>query len=95
MFENAKAARLRPDDVAKLLKVSRVTVSLWFNGHTRPHRLLADRVERVLGAVQAAMDSGDFPVPHDITRRERGLFIQNTINKHLNPDTVPEEQQLV
>ena len=87
MFETAKAARLRPDDVAKLLKVSRVTVSLWFNGHTRPHRLLADRVGKVLGAVQAAMDAGDFPVPHDITRRERGLFIQTTIDKYLNPSS--------
>lgn len=92
MFDNAKAARLRPDDLAKLLKVSRVTVSLWFNGHTRPHHLLAERVDKVLTAIQAAMEAGDFPVPHDITRRERGLFIQNTVNKHLNPPADAERQ---
>ena len=88
MFVTAKAARLRPDDLAKLLKVSRVTVSLWFNGHTRPHRLLADRVQKVLGAIDAAMDAGDFPVPYDIPRRERGLFVQKTVDKHIHTSMV-------
>lgn len=83
MFQVAKDARLRPDDIAKLLKLSRVTVSLWFNGHTNPHHLISKRVNKLLEAIKSAMDAGDFPLPHDVGRRERGMYIHNTIAEHL------------
>ena len=53
MFQRAKEeAKLRPDDLAKLLKVSRVTVSLWFNGHTKPHHLLSKRTIQHVDALE-------------------------------------------
>lgn len=75
-------AKLGPADLAKLLKISRVTASLWLNGHSRPHQLLHDRVVDLLDAVDKATQAGDLPVPHRISRRERGLYITNTIAKH-------------
>lgn len=85
MFDICKQAKLRPDDLAKLLKVSRTTVSLWFNGHTKPHHLLVRRVERVVAAITAAYEAQELPVPYDVNRRERGLYIANTVKKHLQP----------
>lgn len=83
MFAIAKDARLQPADLAKLLKVNRVTVSMWFNGHTAPHRLLDDRVQQLLERIRQALETGDLPVPYDITRRERGHYI----HKILGPRT--------
>ena len=84
MFEIAKEARLQPHDLAKLLKVSRITVSMWFNGHSKPHRLLADRVEKLIDAIAKAVDAGELPVPHDVSRRERGHYIQKSLAKYLD-----------
>ncbi len=38
MIEVYEKAGLKPSNVAKLLNLSRVAVSLWFNGHSAPHR---------------------------------------------------------
>ena len=82
MFDTAKAAKLQPHDLAKLLKVSRVTVSAWYNGHTNPHRLLADRVAKMLDAIAAAVKGGALPVPHDVPRRERGHYIATALKPY-------------
>jgi hypothetical protein len=92
MFEVAKEARLTPNDIAKLLRVSRVTASLWFNKHNKPHHLIRARVERVLEAVKAGMEAGDFPIPHGTPRRERHLYVQRAIQKHLKEE--PEQDLL-
>lgn len=84
MFEITKEARLRPHEIAKLLKVSRVTVSMWVNGHSKPHRMLGDRVDKLLDAIRHAVEAGELPVPHDISRRERGHYIQKTLAKRLD-----------
>jgi transcriptional regulator with XRE-family HTH domain len=80
-------AKLRPDDVAKLLKINRVTVSQWFNGHTQPHRLLTDRVNKLLDAVALGVEAGELPVPHEISRRERGLYINKVVAPRLQAAT--------
>ena len=86
MFESVKQARLQRQEIANLLKVNRVTVSMWLNGHTKPHHLLVDRVEKLIDAISAAVDAGDLPVPRDVSRRERGYYIQNALKKHLDGD---------
>ena len=82
MFETAKAARLLPHEIAKLLGVSRVTVSAWYNGHTLPHRILANRVAKLLDAIAVAVNNGALPVPHDIPRRERGHYIRTALKPY-------------
>ena len=83
LFERCKEAKLRPADISKLMKVSRVTASLWFNGHAQPHRLLAGRLQKILNAIDAALAAGTLPVPYEVSRRERGLYIKEAIVKHL------------
>jgi hypothetical protein len=90
-FILAREARLTPNDFAKMLKVSRVTASCWFNNRCNPHHLLRHRVDRVMAAIQAAMDAGDFPVPYEIPRRERFLYVSRVITKHLPADNKNDE----
>lgn len=90
MFEIAKEARLKPHEIAKLLKVSRITVSMWFNGHSKPHRMIADKVERLLDSIASAMETGELPVPHDISRRERGHYIQKVLGKRLGVEVTTD-----
>lgn len=80
-FAPVRAARLQPADIAKLLRVSRVTASQWLNGHTQPHHLLTDRVRELVDAVDAAVQAGLLPVPHHVHRRERGLYVQRAIEQ--------------
>jgi DNA-binding XRE family transcriptional regulator len=83
MFEVVKEAQLRPHDVAKLLGINRVTVSGWVNGHSKPHRLLANSVAKLLDALELAVRDGKLPVPHDIPRRERGHYIQTVMKPYM------------
>ena len=82
MFEPVIAAGLQPNDLAKLLKVNRITSSQWLNGHTLPHLLHRERVQKLVDAVDAAVQDGKLPVPLDVTRRERGLYIQNALSPY-------------
>jgi len=92
MFQIAKDARITPNDFAKLLGVSRVTASLWFNQHNKPHHLIRKRVEETIAAITKGMEGGDFPVPYEVVRRERYLYIQKVIKKHqaADPPSVSE-----
>lgn len=82
-FNILKKAGLKPADFSKLVKVHRVTVSLWVHKHNEPHHLLAARVSKMLDAVRAAVDAGDLPVSFDVPRRERALKIQRAVLKYI------------
>ena len=84
MFQTVRDAGLMPHEVARIIKVSRVTASMWLNGHTKPHRLLADKVAKFLDAVSSAVDAGDLPVPPDLKRKERAEYLTKTLVKHLS-----------
>lgn len=75
-------AGLGSTDISRVLSISRVTVSLWLNGHTNPHRLIAQRVGELLDTVKLAVEAGDLPVPHRIGRRERAYYIKTVIDRH-------------
>lgn len=80
-FGILKKAGLSPADFSKLVKVHRVTVSLWINGHNNPHALLSARVTKMLDGVRRAVDAGSLPLSFDIPRRERALHIQRAVGK--------------
>lgn len=84
MFDVVKEAKLKPVDVAKLLNVSRITVSLWLNGHKKPHHLLRHRVDMFLEAVQMAVDAGSLPVSTDTKRADRYDRVKRTIERELH-----------
>lgn len=82
MFDILETAGLKPSNVAKLLNVSRVAVSLWMNGHSEPHRLIQRRVDRLLSAVKAAVKAGDLPLSDDVPRKNRHAEIAKVIHRH-------------
>ncbi len=57
-----KQAGIGPGVAAKLLDVSRVTASQWYNGRVNPHTLLKDRVATFMSTVQAALDQKLLPL---------------------------------
>jgi predicted transcriptional regulator len=75
---------MTPSNVAKLLNVSRVAVSLWVNGHSAPHKLIERRVERLLTAVHSAVNKGDLPLSDDVPRKNRHAEIAKIIHRHVD-----------
>jgi len=82
-FEPFRLAGLGPAELSSLLRVSRVTASLWLNGRHRPHHLLEDRVEQLLRAVQDALAAGELPLSRDIPRRERYWHLRRVLEPRL------------
>ena len=84
MFELAKALGVTPQHIADFVKVTRITASGWVNGHTKPHTILADRIEKFNSALKSAEKSGDLPLSPDITMRKRRKCIYEVLHRHAN-----------
>lgn len=84
-FDIVRKAGLRPVDLHRLLKITRVTASLWLNGHVQPHALLRNRVNTLLDAVAKAYEAGDLPVPVNIKRADRAKYVNSCIARQLTP----------
>jgi len=84
MFDTFIKAGLKPSNVARLLNVSRVAVSLWFNKHTEPHHLIRRRVDRLHSAVQSALAAGDLPISSDVPRKNCHAEIAKVIHRHID-----------
>lgn len=83
LVETVKAAELGPTDVAKLLNISRVTVSLWLNNHNRPHSLLKNRVRTLIEVLDQALQDETLPLSDDLTRKERYVALFEIVNDNL------------
>lgn len=79
MFEPAKEAGISPSELSRLLQVSRVTASLWLNGHARPHHLHEHKIQRVLLAIRRATKKGKLPLSPDIHRTERDYQLSRAV----------------
>jgi hypothetical protein len=71
MFDTAKEVGVKPVDIARLLNIHRVTVSLWLNGRAVPHHLILRRVKLLLDAIRVAKDTGQLPLPVETKRKDR------------------------
>lgn len=80
-----KRAGLGPAELSNLLRVSRVTASLWLNGRRRPHHLIEERVDQLFRAVEDALAAGELPLSEDIDRRERAWHLRNVLSSRLGP----------
>lgn len=91
MFKFVKSkAGLTPTDFSRLLGISRVTASLWFNDRAKPHHLLANKLKKLLDAIRAAVEAGDLPSPEGLTREERSAHITKVMSRHLKRAKVDE-----
>lgn len=79
MIETFKEAGLLPHEVAHVLGISRVTVSMWYNGHTKPHRLHEDKVQKLVDDVKQAVESGALPAPSGVARKDRLTYLKATL----------------
>jgi hypothetical protein len=79
MFEYVHKAGLLPHEMARLLKLNRITVSLWMNGHSKPHRILTKQVEELLDRVRQAVEDGHLPLSVDIKRKDRVKIIDELL----------------
>jgi len=75
-----KQAKLAPRHLHRLLGVSRVTVSLWLNGHGSPHRLLEHRVDDLAKRVKQALDEGKLPIPKDVDMSDEVRYVQTVLS---------------
>lgn len=83
LVDTLKKAELGPSEVARLLNLSRVTVSLWMNGHNKPHSLLAHRVDTLQRAVAKALDEDLLPLESGMKRRDRRFKLEDIIDAML------------
>jgi hypothetical protein len=84
-FDICKQAGIGSTILARLANVSRVTASLWINGHARPHRLLASRITTLLRCIRMAVEANELPlvlVEDTATQLDR---IHNILVKHILP----------
>lgn len=79
-----RRGKLKTQEVADLLGVSRVTVSKWKNGHTQPHPLVADRVKKFIYAVAVCIKDGNLPLSEDVGRDERHTKLQQLLAAAVN-----------
>lgn len=76
-----KKAKLRPKHVAPMVGVSRVTASLWLNGHSYPHHLIAGKVANLAQLVSKAMDDGKLPIPDSVSKSDEVKYLEVTLSE--------------
>lgn len=71
-FSPITAAGLTGNEAAHIFKVSRVAFAKWIRkaNPTNPHKQIAGRVEKILRAIEAAVEAGALPVPANSERIE-------------------------
>jgi transcriptional regulator with XRE-family HTH domain len=67
-FAFLAVAGVSQGEFAVLCGVSRVTVNLWVNGRSTPHRYLVPHVTTVLDSIAAAFDAHRLPIPGHIKK---------------------------
>lgn len=80
-LDTFREARLASRHIARLLGVSRVTASLWLNGHSNPHVLLHEKVMQLAEAVSKMTDEGKLPIPFGVSKSEEVKYIDAIISE--------------
>lgn len=78
-----KRAGIKPVHLVRLLQVSRVSASRWFNGHSEPSPLVLRMLTKLNAALEAALAAGDLPVHSGIPRDEVNGKILSVVRGHL------------
>lgn len=81
-YNAIRRAKLTVTEFAKIAGVSRVTVSLWVNGHTTPHALHADRIKSIVRAVGQAVRAKELPLPADLVIKDRVVHVRKLLSKY-------------
>lgn len=82
MFEAIKRSEIKVTEAAKLLNVSRVSVSCWVNNRKKPHKFIKRRVEEFIDAVESAERNGKLPISKDTPRENRIQVLISVLDNH-------------
>ena len=77
--ELLKTAKIGVGEFAKLAGVSRVTASLWVNGHAKPHPLHGDKIDQLLAGITSAVAGGKLPLTARYKKDERLAQLKSAI----------------
>lgn len=77
--ELLKKAGVGVGEFAKLAGVSRVTASLWINGHAAPHTLHKDKIDRLWVAISNAMVENQLPLSGKLTKADRAVKLAEVV----------------
>ncbi len=80
-IETFKQAGLRPKHLAHAIGVSRVTASLWLNGHGNPHVLLRKKVNDYADLVSKAIERGKLPIPSAVSKSDEVKYLEVTLSE--------------
>lgn len=80
-FSIVNKAKLSQKAFAAIAGVSRVTMSKWMTGKTKPHHLHERKIQQLLTALQMAVDSEDLPLPagvesSQVVRRVKQIILE-------------------
>lgn len=83
MFEILKPAKVSVTDFAKIAGVSRVTVSQWVNGRMKPHRLHLSKIEKLVTAIEKAVENKELPIPSGMDKTASLKRVKQVILKYV------------
>lgn len=69
-------------EFAQIVGVTRVTTNLWVKGKMRPNRYVAERVNKLLSSIAAAVDQGHLPLPPATPKHKRLESLKRVIDAH-------------
>lgn len=80
--ELLKQAHVSKQDLANIMRVSRVSVHFWVRGDHEPSRPHAGRYESTLASIKSAVDTGLLPgdlVGNKVPRNQRTNYIRRQL----------------
>ncbi len=80
-LETFREAGLGARHIAKLVGVSRVTASLWLNGHCKPHVLLQEKVNLLAESIAGALASGKLPIPLGVSKSDQVKYLDDLFSE--------------
>jgi len=82
-FTIVTKAGISQSDFAKIIGVSRVSVSKWMTGKAAPHHLHAKRIGQLVTAVHMATEAGDLPLPKGLDSNQVVRRVKQVLVTHL------------
>lgn len=80
--ELLKQAEIGVGEFAKLAGVSRVTASLWVNGHAEPHSLHKEKIDKLWVAISTACGDASLPLGGKVPKADRAAKLAEVVAAH-------------
>lgn len=82
-FTIVTKAGISQSDFARIINVSRVSVSKWMTGKGMPHQLHIKKIEQIVTAIKMATKAGDLPLPRGLDSKQVVRRVKQILVTHL------------